>query len=95
MDSSEIESEEDETTRNIVAEAKGITNNLLPQKSGFRYNICYDEFMAWKLTNKIDSFSEDVLLVYFNEQSEKMKPSTLWSRWSMLRSVILLKHEIN
>ncbi|KAJ3663071.1 hypothetical protein Zmor_007380 [Zophobas morio] len=44
---------------------------------------------------QVTGTSENVLLVYFEEQSKKKKPSTLWSVYSMLRSTISLKEDID
>lgn len=34
------------------------------------------------------------MLVYFKEMSVKWKPSTFWSLWSKLRTMISLRHQI-
>jgi hypothetical protein len=38
-----------------------------------------------------DIITEEVLLAYFEQKSRKLKGSTLWSLFSMLRSTIQLK----
>ena len=73
-DDSEIE---ESIEREFEAEAKDITDDLLPAKSCARYNQCYDELKRWCDVNKTNSYSEDVLLVYFKELSQTFKPSTL------------------
>lgn len=92
--SSESESDED-AIRDINEEAQDIISNLLPAKSSERYKICYNEFMQWRNKNKLETFSEETFLVYFKELSKTKKPSTLWSCWSMLRSVMNINHNIN
>ncbi|CAD6212390.1 GSCOCG00011016001-RA-CDS, partial [Cotesia congregata] len=49
----------------------------------------------WQRKKKTDSFNENVLLVYFHELSKTLKPPTLWSRWSMLRTTINLRNGID
>lgn len=43
---------------------------------------------------RIDSFTESVFLAYFDEMSKKYKSSTLWSIYSMLKTTIKTKHEV-
>ncbi|CAH0552504.1 unnamed protein product [Brassicogethes aeneus] len=83
------------TPPEIVDSAKAATKNLLPVKSRERYEINYDKFMKWRTSNKIQSFSENVLLAYFEQLSITMKPSTLWATYSMLKSTISINHDIN
>ena len=44
---------------------------------------------------KTDLISESVLLAYFKTLSENYQPSTLWSQYSMLKSVIVNKRNVN
>lgn len=67
----------------------------LPEKSRKRYEIVYKSFRDWQSHKKIDSFCEEVLLVYFKELSEKYASSTLWVNYSMLRSTLSIHHNIN
>ena len=36
-----------------------------------------------------------MLLTYFSNLSKEIKPSTLWSVYSMLKTIINMKHNIN
>ncbi|XP_044595729.1 uncharacterized protein LOC123272797 [Cotesia glomerata] len=94
VDSSDIDITDDESTRNIENE-ENIVKNLLPAKSSLKYTNCYEEFCKWMENNKVKSISEDVLLVYFNEVAKTLNPTTLWSRWPMLKSVMDLHKGIN
>jgi len=51
--------------------------------------------MKWRCNRKIKSFTESVVLVYFEELSKVVKPSTLWSQYSMLRGTLNIKHNVN
>lgn len=84
-----------EESRDFDAESQMITNNLLPEKSCARYNLAYEDFIKWRVNNKTKSLDESVFLVYFDELSKKYKPSTLWSIWSMLRSTMMLRQNVN
>lgn len=64
--------------RNFEGKAKLLTENLLPQKSKDSYLKAYDDFIKWKNENN-GSFEENVLIIYFEELSKKLKPPSLWS----------------
>lgn len=61
--------------------------DLLPAKSRKLYEQAYDKFLSWK-TEKKAITSENCLIVYFKDLMEKLKPSTIWSQYSMLKSTI-------
>ncbi|KAJ3665542.1 hypothetical protein Zmor_001033 [Zophobas morio] len=81
------------TPPEIIEKAKTAIENLLPAKSRDRYETVYHKFMERKLKNKVNSLSENVMLVYFEELSTTMKPSSLWAIYSMLRATINIKHD--
>src|SRR5699024_11669271 len=54
-------------------------------------DVCSSDLRA----NKTTSFSEDTLLVYFKELSNKYKSSSLWTQYSMLKSTINIRKNIN
>jgi hypothetical protein len=79
--------------RDAADSARGAT---LPAKSKQRYNQAYDKFVEWQLENNAQNlFSENILLAYFREMSLKYCPTTLWSVYSMLRSLIYQKHKVH
>lgn len=84
--SSENDVEMCETPLDIRDAATTVADNLLPEKSRKQYEKSYKDFMDWKTVKKATSFSENVLLVYFQEISTKFKPCTLWTIYSMLKS---------
>ena len=87
---------EDSVIQKSNAEAdRNIANNLMPAKSQLRYEHVYKIFIEWQNENKFSSFSEDILIVYFDEKAKKLKPSSLWSIYSMLRVTIKLNHNID
>ncbi|PSN39688.1 hypothetical protein C0J52_22264 [Blattella germanica] len=57
----------------ISVKALEVSNNLIPHKSRKMYEKFYRQFMDWRKTKSINSFSENVLLVYFEELSLSMK----------------------
>lgn len=95
MISSDSENEFQETPPEILEKAANTTEKLLPTKSRTRYEIVYQKFMDWRIKNKINSFSENVLLAYFGDLMEQFKPSSIWAIYSMLRTVISIKNNVN
>ncbi|XP_063972557.1 uncharacterized protein LOC135160192 [Diachasmimorpha longicaudata] len=65
-----------------------ITENTLLSKSREKYQAIYKKFTSWRETNNKGPLSQEVLLDFFVELSEKMKPSSLWSHYSMLKHTI-------
>lgn len=81
--------------REIIEAANAAAMNLLPNKSADKYVQAYEKFVLWQKEKKIDSFSESVMLVYFNELSANYQSSTLWSVYSMLKSTINVNHGVD
>ena len=51
--------------------------------------------MNWRGNNNVSSFSENVLIVYFEELSTILKPSTMWSHYSMIKATLNIKHNVD
>lgn len=90
-----MSSSDSDTPDSIKNEAHTIIENLLPEVSKERYLNTYNDFMKWRSNKKIKSFAESVLLTYFNGLSNTMQPSTLWSKYSMLKSTLCVKHNVD
>lgn len=98
MSLNDSESEEDVfigTPPEITQAAASATASLLPEKSKSQYERAYKLFQDWRQENQTNSFSENVLLAYFQNLSKKMKPSSLWAIYSMLRTTINLKNNVD
>lgn len=86
------------TPTEIVEAAEEANKQLLPLKSKDRYNDVYKNYQKWKELTKVNSNSERVILAYFSQMAnvkntknnENTKASTLWSRYSMLRSTMAI-----
>lgn len=83
------------TPPDIQETAKEVMLHLLPQKSQEIYERAYKKFMDYRQEKNIQSFSENVFLVYMADLSKTMKSSTLWSQYSMLRAVVNVKQNID
>jgi hypothetical protein len=72
-DENDIDSDEYEnlTPPEVVEKAAKGCENLLPSMSKERYEHAYNQFMDWRLKNKVNSFSEKVLVAYFGDLSAK------------------------
>ena len=70
-------------------------NNLLPDKSVYRYNDAYSDFRKWLSEKFVHLLKKDVFLVYFDELAQTIAPFSLWSRYSMLKSTVQLKHNVD
>ncbi|KAK5640666.1 hypothetical protein RI129_011477 [Pyrocoelia pectoralis] len=94
-DKSNSDDEITSTPPDITEKAMVATNNLLPEKSRKIYEKFYNQFMEWRTKNNIASYSENVLIVYFEELSNKIKSPSLWTRYSILKSTLNIKNQIN
>jgi Integrase len=79
----------------ILQKASEICSELLPTKSRSRYEAELSRFMDWRLAKNVQTFSENAVMVYFEELSKKYKSSTLWTIFSMLKSTLSANHNID
>ncbi|KAJ3652615.1 hypothetical protein Zmor_018565 [Zophobas morio] len=75
--------------------AAAATEELLPSKSKERYEKQFQVFEDWRRLKNVTSLTEDVFLAYFAEKSSCYKASSLWSTYSMLKAVLLLKENLD
>lgn len=86
---------EDEIPQDILEEANTVSLNLLPTKSREKYEKEYQVFKRWMESRQIRKISEEVVLVYFSKNCANFKPPTLWSKYSMLRSTLQIKDNVD
>lgn len=84
-----------EDTPAIREAAQNVVNNLLPAKSAELYKQCYEQFVEWQKLQRTSSISEDTMLVYFDKLSKELKPSSTWSKYSMLKSTVRNFHNVD
>lgn len=70
-------------------------NDSLPETSKEKYNGAYLTFTNWTKSKDITIVTENILLAYFVELSKKLKPSSLWSIYSMLKSTLKFHDNID
>lgn len=95
VSSDDESADEEEIRKSFEARAREIEKETVPPRSKNKYVNCYETLVGWQKQQKTTSFDENVLLVYFKELSEKYSPGTLWPKWSMLKSILRIRHEIN
>lgn len=86
---------EESLPSDVELAAQSAINTLIPAKSKKRYEIVYKYFEEWMEAKKIREVSEKVILAYFSEQAGKLKSSSLWCRYSMLRTLVSIKKNID
>jgi hypothetical protein len=85
------DSEEDNVLERIEAAAQEAVSNLIPR----RLRDTYSRFEEWRSKQKVNCINEKVMLAYFLEKSKIVKPSTLWSVYSMLRTMISIDKNVD
>lgn len=69
--------------------------NVIPEKSRHLYLKCYDKYQEWAAEHQLKITTENALLAYFTFEAQKVKPPTLWSKYSMLRTTIKIKDNVD
>src|SRR5436190_10752416 len=87
-------SDDYQTPPEIAQIANDTIQNLLPQKSKALYTTAYNSFIDWTKIKNIKSFSENTMLAYFIQLSQHHKPSTVWARYSMLKTTLDINNNI-
>lgn len=75
--------------------ATEISLELLPRKSRHIYEQKYVQLMDWCTEEGVEKVSENVLLTYFSEKAKEFKPSSLWSVYSMLKTTLKIKNDLD
>lgn len=79
-----------------VLEAANLANlELLPAKSKEKYERQYYAFEKWYEERNVKTLKEEVLLAYFFKLNKEFSPNTLWSKYSMLKSVLKIKKNVD
>jgi hypothetical protein len=90
------ENNEENIPPEVFEAARKATLNLLPQKSRQQYELVFKKFNEWCIRNKVEmNVTENVCLAYFADRAKHVKPSSLWSEYSMVKSSLLIKKNID
>lgn len=69
---------------------------LLPKKSMKKYENAFDHFQKYQKEKGIEGkFDEPFLMAYFFDNNGKWNPKTMWSRYSMIKKVLIRDHNID
>lgn len=82
------------TPPELRAMAEKATEGLIPTKSNKAYKKQFDIFSTWCEHNNVKLITENVLMAYFHTISDK-KSSTLWTTYSILRTMINIRYNID
>lgn len=75
----------------ILREANEASDGLLPDKSRWRYEKVLADFKEWrKIKCKSNIINETIILAYLSTLSKILKPSSLWTKFSMLKKAIII-----
>ena len=95
MSDSDESNEISGTPPEILNAARKASLDLLPEKSRKQYEIVYKRFKEWCERNKVNHISENIMLAYFSEKEKVLKPSSLWSEYSMIKTTLAVKEDID
>ncbi|XP_074025424.1 uncharacterized protein [Leptinotarsa decemlineata] len=78
----------------ILKKAEQARESLIPSKSEAVYQKEYKIYLDWLTRKNVmpKDVTETVFLAYFQELSETSSPNSLWTKWSMLKSMVTI-HE--
>jgi hypothetical protein len=79
----------------IVAQAKEAIEKMVPPKSRLLYEKEYKLFCEWRKNQKAKGVDENIILAYVLERSRSVKSSSLWSYFSQLKKMLLVKENID
>src|SRR3978361_2388515 len=88
-------SSESDTPDEVSETANAALASLLQAKSNVQYEKAYNQFRMWCATKQVVKVTENVLLAYLEEKSKVLKPPTLWSTFSMLKSTLNVKENVD
>lgn len=93
--SSDESGEESCTPLEMRTIAQSVNDKLLPKMSKEKYNAAYLTFTNWRKSKNEKVMTENILLAYFIELSEKLKPPSLWSIYSMLKNTMKINDNLD
>lgn len=85
---------EEKLPADVEESAQKVVLNLLPSKSREIYECAYNRFINWCQEKNIKTYCETVLLAYFADLGKQLKPSSLWSQYSMVKATLSVKHGV-
>lgn len=62
----------------------------VPNRSKVKYNHAYQEYRKWCFKNNVEITTDDSIMTYFTTDLAPYKSTSLWTKYSMLRTTIKL-----
>lgn len=90
-----MNSSDEDLPDDILKAAEEANTELLPVKSRIRYEKQYEHFVKWCKEKGVKTYKEEVFLAYFLDLSKVLKSNTLWSRYSMIKSLVKIKENLD
>lgn len=95
MEDRSVDVDEDFIPPEILEAADDAVRNSLPEKSKELYRKAFTQLTEWMSEKKTKSFDEVVLIAYFSELSKTLSPCSLWSKYSMIRTMLYMEKNIS
>lgn len=83
------------TPPDLMDDVNAATLNMLPLKSKNKYLQEYKIFKDWCIVKKAQTPTENVILAYLYEKSKTYKPSSLWSKYSMIKLTLMVNDNVD
>ncbi|KAJ8981032.1 hypothetical protein NQ317_007854 [Molorchus minor] len=77
----------------VIEAAQMATSKLLPEKSRDKYEK--DLFEKWCQEKGVKTVKEEALSAYFVKLNKEFSPNTLWAKYSMLKTVLKVKKNMD
>lgn len=68
---------------------------IIPERSKSAYQATYHKFENWCKQKKVVTITEKAILAYFSQASKVWRASTLLNNYSMLRTTIYVKKNVD
>lgn len=92
---SDEESDGYESSSEILEMIEASQYEEIPVKSKAAYLAIYNYFIKWRRGSNLQDFSEDVFIAFIKHLEVTKKASTVLSKYSMLRTVVLARLNID
>ncbi|XP_031333961.1 uncharacterized protein LOC116163974 [Photinus pyralis] len=72
----------------VMKQAEAACLSLLPRKSKDNYDKEFRQFEEWREQQGLNGVNEEVMLAYFHNYRRKLAPSSMWTKYSMVKSTL-------
>jgi hypothetical protein len=78
-----------------LEEAQEVIQRVLPEKSKEHYEKEFSGFNKWREQRQVGVISEEVMLSYSLNINKKYTASSMWSKYSILKTTITIHKKIS